>query len=234
MARLARLAVAGCVHHVVQRGIDRRAIFADEHDIGRMLSDMAELCRGGTVALHAYVLMPDHFHLLLTPVDAAALSRAMQSLGRRYVRWFNQRHGRSGTLWEGRYRSTVLEPERHLVDAMRYVECNPVRSGIVADAAAYPWSSLAHHLGVRVDPLITDHAQFWVLGNTPFERQAAYRRACALPLERAVLDQMRDATLHGWPLGSPAFLQALARKTERRLLRNPVGRPRRKAQASAA
>jgi len=233
MARLARLAVSGCVHHIVQRAVDRRPIFTDAADIGRMLADLAALCRDGALALHAYVLMPDHFHLLLTPADGQELGRAMQSLGRRYVRWFNQRCGRSGTLWEGRYRSTVLQPEHHLIDLMRYIECNPVRAGIVAEAAAYPWSSMAHHLGLRIDPLVTDHAQFWALGNTPFERQAQYRRACATPLDAAALAQIRDATLHGWPLGAPAFLTALAARTPRRLVRMPVGRPRKQLAPAA-
>jgi putative transposase len=226
MARLSRLAVAGCVHHVLQRGLDRRPVFHDETDFRRMLDDLSALCRQGALAVHAYVLMPDHFHLLLTPADAQGLSRTMQALGRRYVRWFNRRHERAGTLWEGRFRSTVLEPERYLLDCMRYIELNPVRAAYVADAASYPWSSLAHHLGLRIDPLITDHPQFWSLGNTPFERQAAYAKLCAAPLDAALLEQMRGATHRGWPLGSASFLEALARKTERRLVRNPVGRPR--------
>jgi putative transposase len=234
VARLPRLAVAGCVHHVLQRGIDRRAIFRDEEDFRRMLDDLAGLCRQDALALHAYVLMPDHFHLLITPEDAEGLSRTMQSLGRRYVRWFNQRHGRAGTLWEGRFRSTVIEPERYLLDCMRYIELNPVRAAFVADAASYPWSSLAHHLGLRLDPLITDHPQFWSLGNTPFERQAAYGRICAAPLDASLLAQIRNCTHRGWPLGSDAFLEALARKTVRRLVRKPVGRPRRKPLPRAA
>jgi REP-associated tyrosine transposase len=234
VARLARLAVAGCVHHVLQRGIDRRAIFRDEADFRRMLADLGGLLRAGGLALHAYVLMPDHFHLLLTPADAAALSRTMQALGRRYVRWFNQRHGRTGTLWEGRFRSTVIDPERYLLECMRYVELNPVRSALVADAATYPWSSLTHHLGLRIDPLITDHPQFWSLGNTPFERQAAYGRACAAPLDAHLVAQIRESTHRGWPLGTGEFLDALARKTVRRLTRRPVGRPRRRTLSQPA
>ena len=196
-----------------------------------MLEDLAGICRQGPLAIHAYVLMPDHFHLLLTPGDAPALSHSMQSLGRRYVRWFNERHQRSGTLWEGRFRSTVLEPERYLLDCMRYIELNPVRSALVADAASYPWSSMAHHLGLRVDPLITDPPQFWSLGNTPFERQAAYGRLCAAPLDPQVLEQLRASIQRGWPLGTREFLDALARKTARPLVRRPVGRPRRKSLA---
>ncbi len=198
-----------------------------------MLDDLAAVGRQGPFAIHAYVLMPDHFHLLLTPADAQALSRGMQALGRRYVRWFNERHGRRGTLWEGRFRSTVLEPERYLVDCMRYIELNPARSALVADAASYPWSSMAHHLGLRVDPLVSDHPQFWSLGNTPFERQAAYRGLCAAPLDPTVLEQLRSSIHHGWPLGTRDFIDALRRKTARRLTRRPLGRPRRKSAAPA-
>ena len=178
--------------------------------------------------------MPDHFHLLVTPSDAHALSTTMQSLGRRYVRWYNQRHGRCGTLWEGRFRSTVLEPERYLLDCMRYIELNPARSALVADAGSYPWSSIAHHLGLRVDPLISDHPLFWSLGNTPFERQAAYARLCAAPIEPALLAQLRESVHRGWPLGGSEFLEALGRRTARRLVRRPVGRPRRKDLSPAA
>jgi putative transposase len=227
MARLSRLAVAGCVHHVVQRGIERRPVFRDAADFLRMQEDLVELSRSGGIAVHAYVLMPDHFHLLATPAQAEGLSRTMQALGRRYVRWFNHRHGRTGALWEGRFRSTVIEPERYLIDCMRYVELNPLRAAFVADAGAYPWSSLAHHLGLRVDPLVTDHPQFWSLGNTPFDRQAAYARLCAAPLDTAVLAGIRDNTHRGWPMGTDAFIEALSRRTERRLVRKPVGRPRR-------
>ncbi len=231
MARLPRLAVAGCVHHVVQRGVEGRPIFRDADDFRRMQADLLELCRAGGLAVHAYALLPDHFHLLATPVQAPALSRSLQALGRRYVRWYNQRHGRTGTLWEGRFRSTVIEPERYLLDVMRYIELGPARAGLVADAATYPWSSLAHHLGQALDPLISDHPEYWSLGNTPFERQAAYARACAAPLDAAVLDGIRNATHRGWPLATPPFLDLLARRTERRLAPRPVGRPRRQPAA---
>jgi putative transposase len=234
MARLTRLALAGCVHHVVQRGIERRLIFQDEADFRRMLRELGELCRPPALALHAYVLMPDHFHLLLTPARPEALSRAMQSLGRRYVRWFNHRTARRGTLWEGRFRSTIVEPATFLLDTMRYVELHPARSRLVEDAATYPWSSLAHHLGRQTDPMISDHAQFWALGNTPFERQAAYARLCAAPLAEATVERIRRDTQRGWPLASAAFVESLERVADRPLLRRPVGRPPRRAAGGEA
>ena len=234
MARLARLAISGCLHHVVQRGVDGRAIFREEADFRRMLADLGDSCRRYGLALHAYVLMPDHLHLLATPAQAEALSRVMQGIGRRYVRWFNARYRRSGTLWEGRFRSTVLEPGAYLLDCMRLVELHPARSGLIDDAAAYPWSSLAHHLGRRVDSLITDHAGFWALGNTPFERQAAYARLCAAPLEAEVAERINGATMRGWPLGPEEFIRRLQEETARPLQRRPVGRPRRAAPSPAS
>jgi putative transposase len=233
MARLARLALGGCVHHVAQRSLDRRAVFRDEVDFQRMRTDLGELCRQHELALHAYVLLPDRFHLLLTPREAAGLSRSMQALGRRYVRWYNERYARAGTLWEGRFRSTVVEPAAYLIDCMRFIELLPVRSGIVEEGASYPWSSLAHHLGRRLDPMIADHAQFWELGNTPFERQAVYERMCALPLDPMVQERIERDTDRGWPLASARFVEALARGTQRRLVRRPVGRPRRSAGGAA-
>ena len=220
---------------MAQHGLDQRPIFRDADDYRRMLGDLAELCRAQALALHAYVLMPGHFHLLLTPADATGLSRAMQALGRRYVRWYNARYARRGTLWEGRFHSTIVEPAAFLLDCMRYIELQPAAAGLVDDAASYPWSSLAQHLGRqaegRADPPLTDHPQYWALGNTPFERQERYARACATPLDAAALHDLRAATQRGWPLGDAAFLDALGRRTERRVVPRPVGRPRRAAPA---
>lgn len=230
MARLSRLTIPGVPHHVVQRAIDRRAVFLDETDFRAMLGDLADACRQEQVAVHAYVLMPDRFHLVCTPATETALSRAMQALGRRYVRRFNRRYARSGTLWEGRFRSTVFDADDALLDVMRYVETEPARSAtagaVAGDASAYPWSSMGHHLGLRRDPLIEDAAPFWALGNTPYERQAAYRNLCATPVDAGRMEQIRVATERGWPLGSSRFVAELADKTTRRLAPLPAGRPR--------
>ncbi|BAP90169.1 transposase [Burkholderiales bacterium GJ-E10] len=226
MARLSRLSIPGFPHHVVQRAIDRRTAFLDEADFRAMLGDLADACDQEAVSVHAYVLMPDHFHLVCTPEGPSSLSRAMQAVGRRYVRRFNRRHARNGALWEGRFRCTVLDADDYLLDVMRYVETEPARSALLGDAAAYPWSSMAHHLGMRVDPLIRDAPRFWALGNTPFERQAAYGRLCAVPMDAERMQRIREATHHGWPLGSPQFVAGLAEKTSRRLTPMTPGRPR--------
>ncbi|GAO26666.1 transposase IS200 family protein [Alicycliphilus sp. B1] len=147
MARLPRLTLAGYPHHVIQRGNNRQAIFADRQDFETMLALLAENAQKFRVAIHAYVLMDNHFHLLATPATAEALPRMMQAVGRSYVRYFNDRHGRSGTLWEGRYRSTLIETDRYLLACMAYIDLNPVRAGMVAQPLAWPWSSHAHYLG---------------------------------------------------------------------------------------
>jgi putative transposase len=174
MARLPRLTLPGYPHHIIQRGNNRQMIFADTQDFATMMALLAENAHKFAVAVHAYVLMDNHFHLLATPATAEALPLMMQAVGRSYVRYFNQRHARTGTLWEGRYRSTLIETERYLLACMVYIDLNPVRAGMVAQPGAWQWSSHAHYLGQRIDKLVTPHALYWALGNTPFAREAAY------------------------------------------------------------
>lgn len=207
MARLARVEAVGYPHHIIQRGNNRQAIFVDAVDHQRYLTLLQETAATHAVAIHAYVLMTNHVHLLVTPESPGGVSRFMQALGRRYVRWFNDRHARTGTLWEGRFRSTVIEADRYLVACMRYIELNPVRAGVSVTPDEYRWSSSAHHSGVRLDPVVSDHAVFWALGNTPFERQSAYRALLQEPLPNDILTELRQATNRGWALAvieSPA------------------------------
>lgn len=225
MARLARLTAPGLAHHLIQRGNNRQSIFVDETDCVRYLDDLAELAARHGAAVHAYVLMPNHVHLLLTPVAGDTLARVMQSLGRRYVRWFNVRHGRTGTLWEGRYRSAVVETDRYLLACMRYIEMNPVRAGLVEAPAGYRWSSHRHQLGQTVDQLITEHAVYWALGNTPFERQLAYRRLFEPGFPDAETEAIRRATHRGWALGERAFISEIAVMSGRRAEPLRRGRP---------
>jgi REP-associated tyrosine transposase len=227
MARLSRIDAAGYPHHVIQRGNNHQSVFVDTTDYVQYLQFLQELARTQSIAVHAYVLMSNHVHVLITPERQGSLSRFMQGLGRRYVRWFNDRHHRSGTLWDGRFRSTLLEPARYLLACMRYIELNPVRAGIAADPGDYRWSSYAHHVGRVLDPAISDHGLFWALGNTPFERQSAYAQLIQQPLAAAQVEQIRQATNRGWAL-APADLSDLAPGTEWELpLRKPRGRPKR-------
>ena len=228
MARLPRLVIPHQPHLLIQRGHNRQPVFLDDEDHRRFLEALAAASRDTRVAIHAYVLMADHIHLLLTPPTADALGRMMQRLGRQYVPAFNERHQRSGTLWDGRFRAAVLEPERFLLDAQRHLELNPVRHKLVSRPQDWPWSSAAHHIGLRRDPLITEHPLYWQLGNTPFEREAAYRATHERPLDDARAQEIRNASEKGWALGGEAFLRAAGKSTERRLSPMPKGRPRTK------
>lgn len=226
MARMSRLAVAGHPHHLFQRGNDRTALFRDDADRERYLGFLREAAAAAKVALHAYVLMDDHVHLLATPAGAEGLSRMMQALGRNYVGWFNHRHQRSGTLWEGRFRSSLIEADSWLLPCMRYIELNPVRAALAAQPAEFLWSSHRHHVGLTLEPLITDHPVYWSLGNTPFERQAAYLQMFEHGPGEAELALIRRSTRGGWLLGST---DAVPRSgASRRAVALKAGRPRKK------
>ncbi|MBU1357357.1 MAG: transposase [Gammaproteobacteria bacterium] len=228
MARLPRLTLADQPHHVIQRGNNRQPIFVDSADRRYLLELLGESAAQFKVAFHAYVLMDNHFHLLATPADESGLPRWMQAIGRRYVRYFNQRHGRSGTLWEGRYRSTLLQPERYLMRCMVYIDLNPVRDGLVDDPAQYAWSSHGSYTGRTNERMLTPHPLYWTLGNTPFDREAAYSELVRSGLSRADCDQITQAVLHGWAMGDPAFLESLERVAKRRVSKSRPGRPRTK------
>lgn len=225
MARLARVSVPGYPYHVIQRGNNRQWIFASDADRVVMCDLLSENAIRFEVAIHAYVLMDNHFHLLLTPSTDDGLPKMMQAVGRRYVRHFNDAHQRSGTLWEGRYKSALVQTERYLMACMVYLDLNPVRAGLVSRPQDYPWSSNAHYAGVRTDRLITPHALVWELGNTPFDRESRYRelvQAGVTERQRAVLGQ---AVTNGWVVGDKDFVAQLQTHTVRRLTRGSPGRP---------
>ncbi len=225
MARLPRLTVAGYPHHVIQRGNDRQAIVRDDQDRQRLLDLWFEHARVCKVAIHAYVIMDNHFHLLVTPETGEALPQMMQAVGRAYVRYFNLRHQRSGTLWEGRYRSNLIESERYLLACMVYIDLNPVRAGMVEQPQDHRWSSHRHCIGLTSDKLVNVHALYWALGNTPFAREAAYAALVQAGLANRQREELTRSALSGWALGSAAFVSELQQGTERRLLPGKAGRP---------
>ena len=233
MARLSRLVVPLQAHHILQRGHDRQPIFRDADDFQCFLGWLREAAKLYSVALHAYVLMPDHLHLLATPHDAIGLGRMMQWIGRHYVPYFNRKYQRAGTLWQGRFKASVVEPHRYLMLCSRYIELNPVRAGLAASAADYPWSSYAHHVGIRSDPMITDHAMFWALGNTPFQREQVYRQFLEEVPPAAEIALLNQSLLKGWALGSDAFKHGLEQRTAQRVAPARRGRPRKAAAVRA-
>lgn len=225
MARLPRLVLAGHAHHIIQRGNNRQAIVLDDADRQRFVDLLRDCSVAHRVAIHAYVLMDNHLHLLATPEDGQGISLMMQSLGRRYVGWFNHKYGRSGTLWEGRFRAALIESEHYFLACLRYIELNPVRAGMTANAIDFAWSSCAHHLGKRRDLVVSDHGLFWALGNTPFEREAAYRELLAQGVAEDERQRLTEAALKGWPLGSAQFLRKLSEQTVRPMAPRGRGRP---------
>ncbi len=227
MARLPRLAVAGHLHLVIQRGDGAKPVFADDADRHFYLGALLHAARASAVAVHAYALMDDQVCLLVTPAEHGALGRVMQRVGRDYVAPFNLRHGTKGSLWAGRFQSTVLEPSGYLLAAIRFIEQAPVRVALVAKAQDWPWSSAAHHVGHQASPLITEHVAYWQLGNTPFEREARHELELQRLLPERQLTELENAARGGWPLGSAAFVAALGRATDRPVQPPPRGRPRR-------
>jgi putative transposase len=225
MARLPRLVVPQQAHHVVQHGNDHQLIFREPEDYQRFLGWLKVSAKEYKVAIHAYVLLPDSLHLLATPADEAGLAQAMQRVGRYYVPWFNAKYGRSGSLFQGRFKTSVIDAASYFMQCSQYIESSPVRAQLTGDALAYQWSSYAHHAGVRPDPVITDHALYWALGNTPFQREAAYKELAERPLTAAQLEVIEKAVLKGWPLGSEAFKLDLQNKAKRQVLPAKRGRP---------
>lgn len=225
MARLPRLTVPGYPHHVIQRGNNRAPIVASPQDRETLLALIAENAHKFRVALHAYVLMDNHFHLLLTPESDDGVPHMMQAVGRRYVRYFNDLHHRTGTLWEGRYKSTLIQSEQYLLACMTYIDLNPVRAGMVTQPQDFPWSSHRHYLGQALDRRLTPHALYWALGNTPFAREAAYAEMVRAGLQAPQQARITDAALHGWALGDAAFVAELQKRTDRRVSESRPGRP---------
>ena len=220
MARLPRLSIAGHVHLLMQRGRSGQAVFTSPQDAQSYLAALRAAADQAGVAVHAYALVDNEAVMLVTPLAADSLSRMVQSLGRRFVRDHNQRHAASGSPWEGRFRSTVIDSAQHLLSCLCFVES--MDPGAAADQA---WSSASHHGGQRQDPLITEHPGFWRLGNTPFEREAAHRQLLTSGNSPQQTRQIRDALLKGWPLGDSAFTASLSRHTTRRTQPLKRGRP---------
>jgi putative transposase len=226
MARQARFILPDQPCHVVQRGNDRQPIFHADADRQQYLGLLHLLAQDKHVAIHAYVLMTNHVHLLLTPPEAGNLSAMMKALAGRYAGWFNAKYGRSGTLWEGRFRSSLVQADAHFLACMRYIELNPVRAGIVTTPDAYPWSSYRHHAGIEHSTIVSDHTLFWSLGNTPFDREAAYRELVSFGMSAAEHEEITRAWKSSHPYGSADYKHTLAETTGRQTTAMKSGRPR--------
>jgi putative transposase len=225
MARLPRLVLPEHVHHLVQRGHNLQAVFGDDEDRRQYLAALQDAARANAVALHAYALLDNQVQLLLRPPTEAALSRTMQALGRRYVAAFNRRHGRSGTLWEGRFRAGVVQPGVHTLQSLQLIDALAVQHGRAASPQTSAWTSAPHRLGLRRDPLVSDPPEYWQLGNTPFEREAVYGALLEQGLDPSTRVRIEHAAANGWALGSPAFLAQAAQAIGRPVRPRARGRP---------
>ena len=233
MARLGRYFLPDQPLHVIQRGNNRQAIFFAPEDYRLYHDWLAEAAAAHGCAIHAYVLMTNHVHLLLTPRSAQSLPGTMQALGRRYVRHVNAAYRRSGTLWEGRYRAAPIDGEAYFLACCRYIELNPVRAGMAARPRDYRWSSYrAHGLG-RDDALVSAHPLYLALGRSRAARQAAYRALFRERLAADFVDGLRAATNGGWAFGDARFHHEIAAASGRRVAPLPPGRPRKPSDGDA-
>jgi putative transposase len=205
MARLPRYVLPGVPQHVIQRGNNRQPIFAADGDYRTYLTWLKAAADQHGLLIHAYVLMTNHVHLLATPEQEDSIGKTLQSLGRRYVQYFNYSYGRTGTLWEGRYRATVVQAEDYLLTCSCYIELNPVRAGMVKSPAHYRYSSYRHNAQGRADPLLTTHEVYRRMGRTVTGRAKAYRALFLDAVEEAALQEIRAATNTGWALGDDGF-----------------------------
>jgi putative transposase len=229
MARLPRYVVPGQPQHIIQRGNNRQVIFAAEADYQFFRDALIEAAKQHGLIVHAYVWMTNHIHLLATPLFEHSISKVFQSVGRKYVQYFNFTYKRSGTLWEGRYRATVVDSERYLLTVMRYIELNPVRAGMCQHPAEYPWSSYAFNalgiVGLNTQWL-QQHEEYLRLGVNAVERQTGYQALFNAEIAKDDLINIRESTHKGWALGSDKFKATIELLSNRQVASKGVGRPK--------
>jgi putative transposase len=226
MPRRARLRLAGLPLHLIQRGNNRGACFFAPEDCRLYLRHLQEQAQRFDCAIHAYVLMTNHVHLLLTPATPEAASLLMKHLGQRYVQYVNRIYRRSGTLWEGRFRSSIVQEQGYLLRCHRYIELNPVRAGLVEHPVQYEWSSYRSNAELQQSALVTPHGTYLSLGIDRVERAAAYRSLFTTALEPDDLTEIRLAANGGFALGNDRFRADISVTLARRVERGKPGRPR--------
>ncbi|MBU0501035.1 MAG: transposase [Gammaproteobacteria bacterium] len=226
MPRRARLSLPNVPQHLIQRGNNRQVCFAADEDYRFYLDWLGDYAARTGCRIHAYVLMTNHVHLLVSAERGGATGEMMKALGQRYVQYFNRSHRRSGTLWEGRYRSCPTQTEDYLLACQRYIELNPVRAAMVAHPAEYRWSSYRANAQGEADALITPHAVYQALGLDEAARQMSYRELFRYELEPGLVDEIRKATNGNFVLGDARFAEQIAMALGRRVTPGTSGRPR--------
>jgi putative transposase len=226
MPRRPRIQLDGVPLHIVQRGHNREPCFFGEEDYQSYLHWLGEALTANQCSLHAYVLMTNHVHLLLTPKKAERVQHLIIALGRRYVQYINRTYKRTGTLWDSRYKSSLIHADTYLFTAMRYIELNPVRAAMVDDPAHYRWSSYRANALGQTDSRLTPHPLYLGLGAGEKSRQSAYRALFRSELDTPALDDIRLALNQSQPLGNSRFLARIEKVAGERREARPRGRPR--------
>lgn len=225
MPRRTRLCPAGIPQHVVQRGNNRQVCFASDDDLKAYANWLFEASQKYRVQVHAWVFMTNHVHLLVTPGEEMAIGRMMQHIGRHYVRYFNYSYGRTGTLWEGRYHSCLVQENVYFLSCQRYIELNPVRAGMVKDPADYSWSSYQSN-GLGIDSkILTPHTLYLQLGSSKPERLRNYRELFESHVDTKLLNDIRYSLNKGLVLGTEKFKSQVEELTGRRVRPASRGRP---------
>ena len=225
MPRPNRICIPGLPHHVVQRGNNKLATFYSQWDYVVYLDSLAEASKHFNVDVHAYVLMTNHVHLLVTPHSKDGLSLMMQALGRRFVSYFNKKHGRTGTLWEGRFKNSVVDSDVYCLACYRYIELNPLRAGLVRNPVDYQWSSYRHNALGQTNQLITLHDTYRKLGSSKSSRQSRYQALVASSVGHEYLNDIRHGIKKSLPVGNDEFKARLETKLGKSLGSGKIGRP---------
>ena len=223
MTRQPRYTVPGQPQHVIVRGNNREPIFCALEDYQFYLEKLTHACKSYDCDIHAYVLMTNHVHLLMTPHSEHSIGKAIQSLGRYYVQYFNYTYCRTGTLWEGRYKATLIDSEHYLLLCSRYIELNPARAGMVSHPAEYPWSSYHANAIGKENSCVTPHPLYQDLGPTYLDRQQAYRALFKSHIADKTLEEIRQCTNKGWVLGNDRFKEKIEAQLDRRAQPEPRG-----------
>ena len=226
MPRKPRFVLPGVPQHIVQRGNNRAPCFFSIDDYLRYLTDLRDAAERNSIAIHAYVLMTNHVHLLCTPEAPHGISHMMQDLGRKYVRYINKTYRRSGTLWEGRYKASLVDTEAYLLTCMRYIELNPVRAKMVSHPGEYQWSSYHHNAAGKDDPLLKRHPLYQKLGVTCEHQQCCYRELFNVVIDQAEVHGIREALCQELVLGRDDFKEMIEKILARQTRPGVAGRPR--------
>lgn len=226
MPRRPRLAIPGIAWHIIQRGNNRSVCFFADQDYRRYLDTLQDMALKCKCAIHAYVLMTNHVHLLLTPEREDSAALLMKHLGQRYVQYINRVYKRSGTLWEGRFRSCLAQDDHYVLSCYRYIELNPVRANMVAHPRDYRWSSYRANAEGTTNRLITPHAEFLQLGPDESERQSRYQSLFSAHIDPESVARIRNATNGNYALGSDRFIKQIEQALQQRASPGKNGRPR--------